>query len=142
MAGLHQARNAALAFAAGRLLGVAPDAIARGLAEVELPARLERVASRPTVVVDSCHTPDSAAMDDLLNKLTGLRAASFAEGSTRTGLEKPALIISASFDSGKFERVRFGLFEDRLQIRKRLREHDDRQMMHRQRHTDSLGVGD
>jgi hypothetical protein len=61
-----------------------------------------------TRVGGASHTPDSAAMDDLLNKLTGLKAASFATGSTRTGIEKPALVISASFDSGKFERVRFG----------------------------------
>ena len=61
-----------------------------------------------TRVGGASHTPDSAAMEDLLNKLTGLKAASFAAGSTPTGIEKPALVISASFDSGKFERVRFG----------------------------------
>ena len=61
-----------------------------------------------TRVGGSSHTADQAAMDDLLNKLAGIRAESFVDAKTRTGLDKPALVVSASFDEGKFERVRFG----------------------------------
>ena len=32
--------------------------------------------------------------------------------NTKTGLDKPALVVSASFDDGKFERVRFGSVGD------------------------------
>lgn len=58
------------------------------------------------------HTADATAMDDLLNKLVAIKAASFAAGNTRTGLDTPALVVSASYDGGKFERVRFGVVGD------------------------------
>jgi hypothetical protein len=58
------------------------------------------------------HNADSAAMDDLLNKLVGIKAESFVTGNTRTGLDKPALVVSVSYDEGKFERVRFGVVGD------------------------------
>ena len=61
-----------------------------------------------TRVGGASHTADQAAMDDLLNKLVAIKAESFVEGSAKTGLDKPALVVSASFDEGKFERVRFG----------------------------------
>jgi hypothetical protein len=61
-----------------------------------------------TRVGGSSHTADQTAMDDLLNKLLAIRAESFVDAKTRTGLDKPALVVSASFDEGKFERVRFG----------------------------------
>lgn len=65
-----------------------------------------------TRVGGSSHTADAAAMDDLLNKLVALKAESFVSGNTRTGLDKPALVVSASYDDGKFERVRFGAVGD------------------------------
>ena len=49
---------------------------------------------------------DSTKMDDLLGKLTGLRAQSFAGPGDKTGLDKPELVVAVSFDQGKFERVR------------------------------------
>ncbi|MDP2318459.1 MAG: DUF4340 domain-containing protein [Acidobacteriota bacterium] len=61
-----------------------------------------------TRVGGASHTADTAAMDDLLAKLVALRAESFVDARTRTGLGQPALVVSASFDEGKFERVRFG----------------------------------
>ena len=61
-----------------------------------------------TRVGGSSHTADQSAMDDLLNKLAGIRAESFVDAKTKTGLDKPALVVSASYDQGKFERVRFG----------------------------------
>lgn len=65
-----------------------------------------------TQVGGASHTADAAAMDDLLNKLVGIKAESFADNKAKTGLDKPALVVSASFDDGKFERVRFGQVGD------------------------------
>jgi hypothetical protein len=61
-----------------------------------------------TRVGGSSHTADQTAMDDLLNKLVAIRAESFVDAKTKTGIDKPALVVSASYDDGKFERVRFG----------------------------------
>jgi hypothetical protein len=58
------------------------------------------------------HVPDTAAMDDLMTKLVAMRAESFVTGTTKTGLDKPALVVSVSYDDGKFERVRFGAVGD------------------------------
>ena len=65
-----------------------------------------------TRVGGSSHTADPAAMDDLLNKLVAIKAESFVTANTKTGLDKPALVVSASYDEGKFERVRFGAVGD------------------------------
>jgi len=65
-----------------------------------------------TEIGGSSHTADPSAMDDLLNKIAGMKAESFADAKTKTGVDKPTLVISASFDAGKFERVRFGQVGD------------------------------
>lgn len=65
-----------------------------------------------TRVGGASHTADTAAMDDLLAKLVALKAESFVDPKSTTGLDKPALVVSASFDDGKFERVRFGQVGD------------------------------
>ena len=57
-------------------------------------------------------TTDQAAMDDLLNKLISLKTESWVDPKTKTGLDKPALVVSASYDEGKFERVTFGQVGD------------------------------
>jgi len=49
---------------------------------------------------------DPAKMDDLLAKLVALRAQSFVAPGDTTGLTAPTLIVAASYDEGKFERVR------------------------------------
>ena len=51
---------------------------------------------------------DATKVDDLLSKLTAIRAQSFNPSLDKTGLDKPALTVSVSYDQGKFERVRFG----------------------------------
>jgi hypothetical protein len=71
-----------------------------------------------TRVGGASHTADPAAMDDLLNKLVALKAESFVTGNTRTGLDQPALVVSASFDEGKFERVRFGAVDNNAYARR------------------------
>lgn len=62
LVGRHQASNLSLAAAAGLCLGVEPQAIARGAAEVVWPGRLERVEHRGRwVVFDGAHNPHGAA---------------------------------------------------------------------------------
>jgi dihydrofolate synthase / folylpolyglutamate synthase len=63
--GRHQASNAAVALAVLTELShqgwqLSETAIRRGLANVRLPARVEVVAERPTVVVDAAHNVASA----------------------------------------------------------------------------------
>jgi hypothetical protein len=48
---------------------------------------------------------ESTKMDDLLSKVSNLRAQSFVSSFAGTGLDEPALVIAASYDQGKFERV-------------------------------------
>ena len=49
---------------------------------------------------------DAAKMDDVLSKLVALRAQSFVPAGNTTGLDKPTMVVSVSYDDGKFERVR------------------------------------
>jgi dihydrofolate synthase / folylpolyglutamate synthase len=60
LAGAHQRENAALAIEALRAGGIAitPDAIARGLANVEWPARFQRWDER--TIIDGAHNPAGA----------------------------------------------------------------------------------
>jgi dihydrofolate synthase/folylpolyglutamate synthase len=59
LAGEHQVENARTAIAALAELGVAPDAIRRGIAQSRWPGRLERVAVNPEIVLDGAHNPAS-----------------------------------------------------------------------------------
>jgi dihydrofolate synthase / folylpolyglutamate synthase len=62
--GRFQQRNALTALAASRLLAERgfkiDDAIARGIANVHWPGRLERIADRPAVYLDGAHNPAGA----------------------------------------------------------------------------------
>ena len=49
---------------------------------------------------------DAVKTDDFLAKLIAIRAQSFVPAGNTTGLDKPTLVVSASYDEGKFERVR------------------------------------
>jgi dihydrofolate synthase/folylpolyglutamate synthase len=91
MAGRHQAANAALAAVAAWKLdtlgfAVPPRAIARGLAAVRLPARIERVAGRPLVVLDAAH--NAASMESLVETLA----------ATLDSLRPRVLVFAASGD--------------------------------------------
>ena len=46
---------------------------------------------------------DQAKMDDLLSKLSNLRAKGFVDGETKTGLSEPAVTVVAKYDDGKKE---------------------------------------
>ncbi len=92
--GLHQAANAALAFAGASRLGVvAPEALAANAAEVlsrvRLPARAEILSRDPLIVVDGAHTPASATA--LAAVLSGL------------GAEPGPLVLSISIGKGLAE---------------------------------------
>jgi len=53
--------------------------------------------------------PDTRKVEALLAGLADMRATSFADAKTKTGLDAPALTVAASFDEGKKqERVTFG----------------------------------
>jgi dihydrofolate synthase/folylpolyglutamate synthase len=58
--GEHQVENARTAIAVLARLGVAPDAVRRGIAQARWPGRLERVAVNPEIVLDGAHNPASA----------------------------------------------------------------------------------
>ncbi len=58
--GAHQIENAAVAVTALEVLGVDSAAIAKGLASVSWPARLEILRRDPIVLVDGAHNADSA----------------------------------------------------------------------------------
>jgi len=52
---------------------------------------------------------DQAKVDDLLARLSNLRAQSSEGGQAKTGLDTPVLVVVATFDEGKKkERVVFG----------------------------------
>jgi hypothetical protein len=77
--------------------------------EKQKPATLaEPETWKVTRVGGASHTADQVTIDDLLQKLVAIRAESFVDAKAKTGLDKPALVVSASYDEGKFERVRFG----------------------------------
>ena len=46
---------------------------------------------------------DAARMDDLMVKLSNLRAQSFLDATTKTGLDSPSVTVAATFDGGKRE---------------------------------------
>ncbi len=77
MPGRHQGENAAVAVMAARRLDtlgyrVTEAAIARGLAQARLPARIERLATSPLVVIDAAH--NVASMQSLLDTLAPVLA--------------------------------------------------------------------
>jgi uncharacterized protein DUF4340 len=60
-------------------------------------------------VAPAARDVDQAKVDALLTKLSGLRAQSFPDAKTKTGLDKPALTVVAKYDEGKNEeRLTFG----------------------------------
>ncbi len=60
LAGVHQVENARTAVAALHALGVAVEAIQRGIAATTWPGRLERFAGTPDIILDGAHNPAGA----------------------------------------------------------------------------------
>ena len=112
MAGRHQADNAGLAvITIGELrrrgFPIPETAVRAGLASVHLPARIERIADRPLVILDAAH--NVASMESLVETLEAPLAATTARGAPRV------LLFAASVDKqieemlaccrGRFDRV-------------------------------------
>jgi dihydrofolate synthase / folylpolyglutamate synthase len=112
MAGRHQADNAGLAvMTIGELrrhgFSIPETAVRAGLASVHLPARIERIADRPLVILDAAH--NVASMESLVETLEAPLAATAARGAPRV------LLFAASADKqieemlaccrGRFDRV-------------------------------------
>lgn len=106
MPGRHQADNAALAAVAALQLNalgirVPVHAIVRGLAHARLPARIERVAESPTVIVDAAH--NVASMQALVDSLAPLldtrrrRVLVFAASADKQ-VEQMIAIAAGRFD--------------------------------------------
>ncbi len=75
LAGEHQAGNASVAVRAAELLWpeIEPGTVARGVASVRWPGRLERFSARGrTVLLDGCHNPEGA--EALARFVAGTRA--------------------------------------------------------------------
>jgi dihydrofolate synthase/folylpolyglutamate synthase len=82
--GEHQVENARTAIAALRQLGIAPDAIRRGIAQAVWPGRLERVAVDPEIILDGAHNPASArALADYLERFYDPRRVWLIYGAMR-----------------------------------------------------------
>ncbi len=64
LAGIHHAPNAAAAFLALNVLGVAPVDIEAAFRDVRLPGVVEPIGDAPVVIVDGAHTPRSAETTD------------------------------------------------------------------------------
>lgn len=106
MPGRHQADNAALAVMAARELdarghAVPEAAIGRGLARVQLPARIQRLSTAPLVVVDAAH--NVASMRSLVETLAPAFAARrprvlvFAASGDKQ-IEEMLAVAAGSFD--------------------------------------------
>ena len=62
--GAVQAENAALAIIALKKAfpGIGEESIRRGLEKARIPARFEKIADEPPLIIDGAHTPESAAL--------------------------------------------------------------------------------
>jgi dihydrofolate synthase/folylpolyglutamate synthase len=62
--GAIQAENAGLAILALKYFdkNINNDTIRRGLSAVKIPARFEKIADNPVVIIDGAHTPESASL--------------------------------------------------------------------------------
>jgi hypothetical protein len=70
--------------------------------ENDKPDTWKRVSPNPGDV-------DKEKMDGLLSKLSNMRASSFVDSTAKTGVDKPALVVTVKFDEGKKEeKVTFG----------------------------------
>ncbi len=58
MAGKFQAENLAQAAVCARLCGIGWEHISFGMSLAKMPARLELISRKPTVIVDAAHNPD------------------------------------------------------------------------------------
>jgi dihydrofolate synthase/folylpolyglutamate synthase len=104
--GLHQAQNAAVALATIFELrrqgwAISENALRQGLREAAIPARVEIIGRRPTVILDSAHNPASIAalIETIGDSFTvGKRHLIFAATKDKDNLAMMRLLTDA-FDS-------------------------------------------
>jgi hypothetical protein len=70
-------------------------------ASPDLPGKWRRVSPNPADV-------DHDKTEAFLTKLSALRAVSFVDSTAKTGLDKPAVSVRATFEDTKEDRVNFG----------------------------------
>ena len=108
MLGVVNVENVTAAVAVARALGIADEAIARGLGNVAgVPGRLERVipdeeGQGPLVVVDYAHTPDAVAraLESLRPLTQGRLLTVLGCGGDRDRSKRP-LMAKAALDAGE-----------------------------------------
>ncbi len=84
LAGEHQVDNALTAIAALDCLGVESEAIRTGLAQVHWPGRLQRLETRPEILLDAAHNPSGArALAKFLRKHRAGRRIHLVYGAVR-----------------------------------------------------------
>ena len=99
LAGEHQVENAVTAAISLKELGIAREAIERGIAAARWPGRLELVSSRPEIILDGAHNPSGArALVRYIERFYADRRVSLIYGSMRdkavvemTGILFPAV---------------------------------------------------
>lgn len=104
--GRHQLHNAALAVAAIDCLRatgmpIADNAVHRGLRQVKWPARVEHLADRPTIILDSAHNVPSA--EALVHTLQ--------ECFPAAGAKRVVFAVSSDKPVGEILRVLAGYFD-------------------------------
>lgn len=60
LAGHHQLENAAAAIEALKVIGMSDKDITEGIAKASIPARLEYMEGKPSLIIDGAHNPDGA----------------------------------------------------------------------------------
>jgi UDP-N-acetylmuramoyl-L-alanyl-D-glutamate--2,6-diaminopimelate ligase len=95
MPGTFNVANALLAAACLTAAGVEPDAIAHGLAEVQVPGRMERIAlgQQYTAVVDYSHKPAAVALalDAIKARTSGRIIVVLGCGGDRDAAKRPLM---------------------------------------------------
>jgi hypothetical protein len=77
--------------------------------KVKPPADAQDQTEKWRQTAPSARDVDTAKMDALLSAISNLRAQSFVDTTAKTGLDRPELTVTASFDEGKQqEKVAFG----------------------------------
>jgi len=84
LAGEHQVENGLTAVAALHTLGIAREAIEAGIAETRWPGRLERISTRPEIILDGAHNPAGArALVSYIQRFYGGRSVTLIYGAMR-----------------------------------------------------------
>ncbi|HJZ99258.1 MAG TPA: cyanophycin synthetase, partial [Candidatus Solibacter sp.] len=79
-----QVENGLTAVAALHTLGIAREAIEAGIAETRWPGRLERISSRPEIILDGAHNPAGArALVSYIRRFYGGRKVTLIYGAMR-----------------------------------------------------------